>query len=245
MHYDIYRLSLKEWLLYAGNGTVFTGLSAYIFYRSYLVFLFFLPLGLLYPLYIKRDLQNKRLQELNLQFKEAILILASSLNAGYSVENAFSASRKELEILYGSSGLITREFMYMQSQMKINRPVEQVLMDFALRSGLDDVKNFAEVFAAAKHSGGELIGIINHTAGIIGDKVQVQEDIITLTASKQFEQKIMNMIPFFIVIYIDLTSPGFFDLMYHTKIGRILMSACLGIYLLAYGLAQKIMRIEV
>jgi len=127
----------------------------------------------------------------------------------------------------------------------MNRSVEQALSEFAGRSGLDDVKNFAEVFAAAKRSGGELVPIISHTADVIRDKVQVRQEILTMTASKQFEQRIMSMIPFFIVLYIDMTSPGFFNIMYSTGIGRILMTLCLVIYITAIAIARLIMKIEV
>jgi len=66
-----------------------------------------------------------------------------------------------------------------------------------------------------------------------------------MTASKQIEQKIMSMIPFFIVLYIDLTSPGFFNIMYSTGIGRILMTLCMIIYIVALVTAKLIMRIEI
>ena len=36
------------------------------------------------------------------QFKDAILAVASGLNAGYSVENAFAVSLKEMEEIHGS-----------------------------------------------------------------------------------------------------------------------------------------------
>jgi len=80
---------------------------------------------------------------------------------------------------------------------------------------------------------------------VIGDKVQVKEEILTLTASKRFEQNIMNLIPLIIVLYIDRTSPGFFTLMYTTIIGRIVMTGCLLFYLIALKLSWKILNIEV
>ena len=108
---------------------------------------------------------------------------------------------------------------------------------------IQDVDQFARVFAAAKRSGGELTDIISQTAGIIRDKIQVQEEIHTLTAARVFEQKIMNGIPFGIILYIDFTSPGFFHVMYETWLGRIFMTACLGIYVGAVFLAKKILDI--
>lgn len=204
-----------------------------------------LPLGFFYPLYEKYQKKKKRLLELAEQFKESMVILAASLSAGYAMENALAVSRDELILLYGEQGMITREFAYMVQQIRMNCPVEQVLAEFAERSGLEDVQNFAEVFVAAKRSGGDLSGIMRHTAEILRDKMQVKEEIYTLTASKQFEQKIMNLIPFFIVFYVEGSSPGFFAQMYGTGLGRMLMTGCLVLYLASYLLAWKILAIEV
>ncbi|WP_331666654.1 type II secretion system F family protein [Lacrimispora sp.] len=245
LNYETYDLTPVQWCLYGLQGLVIAGLFAYIFYRSTPSFLMFLPMVFIFPMIKKRELKEGRLQQLNLEFKEGILLLASFLSAGYSVENAFSASVKELGLLFGEEGMVSREFKHIESQIRMNRPVELALSDFAGRSGLDDVKNFAEVFAAAKRSGGELVLIISHTADVIRDKVQVRQEILTMTASKQFEQKIMSMIPFFIVLYIDLTSPGFFNIMYSTGIGRILMTLCMIIYIAALGISRWIMRIEI
>ena len=76
-------------------------------------------------------------------------------------------------------------------------------------------------------------------------KMQVKEEIITLTTSRQFEQKIMNMIPFFIIVYVEGSSPGFFDQMYCPGMGRVLMTMCLILYLTAFWLSERILDIEV
>ena len=156
--------------------------------------------------------------------------MASFLSAGYSIENAVAASGRELTLLYGADGLMAGEFEEMARGLRLNRTVESVFLDLGWRSGLEDVNNFAQVFAAAKRSGGDLVEIISHTAGVIRDKVQVEEEIHTMTASKAFEQKIMSLVPVLIVLYIDLTSPGFFDIMYRTMAGRLVMSGCLAVY---------------
>ncbi len=173
------------------------------------------------------------------------MLLASSLSAGFSIENALATSVDELSLLYGNNGLMVKELSFMVQQIRTNRSIEQVLEDFSQRSGLEDVQNFTEVFSVAKRSSGDVGSIMRHTAEIIRDKMQVQEEIITMTASRQFEQKIMNLIPFFIVFYVENTSPGFFDQMYNTRMGRVLMAICLCVYLCSYLLAQKILAIEI
>lgn len=245
IRYDRYRLSVMEWLRAVGTGAGLCGLFAYTFYRSWLMFGVFLPMACFCPLYERRKKKRQRQLMLASQFKEGMAVLASALSAGYSVENALVVSEQELTLLYGQDGLITREFAGMAQQIRMNRPVEQLLMDLTERSGLEDIKNFSEVFSAAKRSGGDLSSIMRHTADIIRDKIQVKEEIATLTASKKFEQKIMNMIPFFIVFFVDSASPGFFSQMYGTGLGRLIMTACLMAYLASYGIAQTILAIEV
>ncbi|MCI8659756.1 MAG: type II secretion system protein F [Lachnospiraceae bacterium] len=220
-------------------------LISFTFYRSIKVFLWISPLALVGAATERRKRIRQRKKELAVQFKESMMIIAASLSAGFSIENALSVSVEELSMLYGRDGMIVQEYAFMVQQIRTNRPVEKVLEDFARRSGLEDVQSFAEVFSVAKRSSGDLGSIMRHTAEIIRDKMQVREEILTMTASRQFEQKIMNMIPFFIVFYVESSSPGFFGQMYGTGMGRILMSICLVMYLISYVTAKKILEIEV
>ena len=245
VNYEQYHLTLKEWGMWAAAGVGACGAAAYVFYRSIVLFLILLPWGLLYPFFHKKELCRQRKEQLKSQFKEGVLILAAFLSAGYSVENALKASVNELILLYGPHGMLAGEFSWMAKQISLNSTAEQVLEDFARRSGIEEIQSFSQVFGVAKRSGGELVSIMTQTADSIRDKIQVYEEIRTMTASRQLEQKIMNLLPFFIILYIDMTSPGFFDLMYTTMLGRIFMTVCLAVYILAIWLAKRILDINI
>ena len=236
--YRVYHLTGQEWIRYLLEGTAVCAVTAYVFYRSFLAFVLMLPAGML-------ELCRRKKEELRLQFKEAIQIVASALAAGYSVENAFIASVRDLEEQYGKEGMITREFSYLASQLKMNRTVEALLSSFAKRSGLDEVENFSVIFTVSKRSRGELASVVHHVVHVISDRIQVREEILTMTAEKQFEQRIMNLMPYLIVLYVDLSSPGFFSQMYETAVGRVVMTGCLVVYLLAWRVSGKILQIEV
>ena len=124
-------------------------------------------------------------------------------------------------------------------------PIEKAFEELGEKSHIEDIKNFARVLKIAKRSGGELVSIINHTANIIHDKIRIKEEIVTLTAAKRFEQKIMNLFPIFIILYIDSTSPGFFTLMYTTFIGKAAMTLCLLLYIFAIYISDRLLNIEV
>ena len=243
--YREYRLSLLEWGRYLLEGAAACGLAAYVFYRSAIAFFLMLPAGFLWPFLQRKRLAGQRRERLRGQFREAVLILSSALAAGYSVENAFGASVPDLEQQYGRDGMITREFSYIAAQLRMNRTAEELLLSFAARSGIEEIESFAVIFSVSKRSRGELASVVNHVARVISDRVQVRGEIQMLTAEKQFEQKIMNLMPFGIVLYLDISSPGYFDPMYETAAGRIVMSVCLALYLGSCALASRILQIEV
>ncbi len=188
---------------------------------------------------------QKRQQLLLLQFREALSVLSSFLSAGYSSENALQSSLPELIHLFGEDALIVREYRLILKGIEMNRPVEELFADFGRRSGLDDIMNFAEIYIAARRSGGELVRIVSHASDVIRDKLSVKEEILTVNASRRYEQKIMNLLPFFIILYMNFTSPDFFFVLYTTLAGRLVMTGCLAVYVLAVLLAERILQIEV
>ena len=226
-------------------GICAAGAAAYACYRSWIVFAVLLFPAALAPRYMREIWKKKRLRQLELQFKEAIQHLSAALSAGYSVENAVTVVNRELEMIYGPKGMICRELAYMEQQMRMNCPIELLMNDLGRRSGLEDIENFARIFQIAKRSGGQLVPVICRTVQIMDDRFRVKEEIRTLTTSRQFEQKVMNATPLLMIFYIEATSPGFFDVMYTTMLGRVVMTACLAVYLLACYLAKKILDISV
>ena len=238
--------SKKEWLLYGSQGIGYLALLDFVFYRSVALFAVLVPMGICYPLILRKDLKRRRKEALKLHVQRMrSLSAASGLNAGYSVENAFAAALEEMDRLYGKDSMISQELRLILAKTRMNRAFGEALGDFARRSGLEDIQSFSEVFLAARKSGGELVRIIARTAEIIAEKIRIQEDIMTATAARRMEQRVMSAIPLLIVFYIELTSPGFFDLLYGTAAGRVVMTVCLGIYLGACSLSKRILEIRI
>lgn len=246
IRYTEYRLTAKDRLKYGIIGLGLAAMIARTIYKSLPVFLILGPVtAFLLPVFMKPKLKKARLERLTVQFREAIGILNGYISAGSSVENAFGTSAGQLEKLYGKNAEITAEFRRISVFVQLNRPVGEVLQDFADRSGLQDIRNFAEVFIIAGKTGGNLRDIIDRTATVLREKMAVGEEIINMTASRRYEQKVMDVIPFFIILYLDLTSPGFLDIMYTTLIGRLVMTGCLAMIAVAYFLSAKLLDIRV
>lgn len=204
-----------------------------------------IPLFILGLAGLKRDWKKGRQWKMNLEFKEGLQGIASALSAGYSIENAIQESRKDLEVLYGKDSILVKEFQMISTQLELNQPVEKTFDEFARRSGVEDIRNFAEVFRTARRSGGDLVAITRMTSERIGEKIEVKREINTILAGKKMEGQVMNLVPLGMILYFWLCSPGFLDCLYSGIKGRITMTLFLLIYLLAYGLNRRICDIKV
>lgn len=245
MNYEEYKFSKKELAIFCLQWIGIAGVTAYFFYRSVVVFMVLLPVFFLYLKWRKKEAIKKRKWELTLAFREAVVMVAGNLQAGNSVENAFKKVYADLKTLYGEHAEISREFRMIGRGLDNNMVLEALLMDFGDRSGVEDIKDFADIFGIAKRTGGNLKEIISDTADAISTKTEMRRELRILISEKQFEQRIMSVIPFFILIYIGFTSPGYFDSLYHNLQGIGIMTACLAAYLAALFWSMKITEIEV
>lgn len=186
-------------------------------------------------------MQNKLMGE----FKDGMLALNSALSAGYSIENGFRKALGELRLLYGQKAKIVRGFEQIVHKLELNGNVEDAIDGFAKAVNLEDALYFAEVFRYAKKSGGDLPAIIRKTTENISGKLEVKREIEIMIAGKRMEQKIMNLIPFAIILYIRLTAKEFVEPLYGNLFGVCVMAGCLLVYFLSIKWAEKIIDIEV
>lgn len=218
------------------------GILAYFFYRSFLAMIPLAVVGVLAFRRFSEDKAERAREELAVQFRECILSVAASLQAGYSVENAFLACRQDMVLMYGEDSLICGELSFIKRGLNVNITLEELLMDMAGRSGCDDIAQFAQIFSLAKRNGGNMAEIIRTSAGQIGKQIELRQEIRMLLGGKQMELNIMKVMPFGILLYIEMGNPGYFASLYHNLTGIVIMTGCLGIYLGAYLLGEYIMK---
>ena len=245
INYDTYIMSARQKITYSLFFIAIVFLMAYIFYHSIFISLLICPSGVLYLKYKKTALINARKKELNIEFKELLASLASSLSAGKSIERAFESSIDDLLILYpdGEADII-KETKIIISRLSLNTPIEEALSDFALRSGIADIKNFSDVIYTSKRTGGNLVQAVKNAAAIINDKIEIKQEIDTMLAARKFEQKVLNILPIGIILVLSTTSWEYMQPVFTTAIGRVVMTVCMLMIALSWLISSKIMNIK-
>lgn len=240
-----YQFGGKDRWCCVGMSLLLSAAISYLFYKS-VWGMAVLPISYLMirRRWIRRE-QEKRKGEIALEFKDAMQVVTTSLTAGYSMENAWREAEKELMERYGEGTLVGKEFEKMNASVRLNVPLEQLLVTFAKESEVEDILTFAEVFSFAKRGGGDFVRIIGTTTRHMREKVEIMQEIETVIAAKKMEQKIMNVVPLGILFYFNLASPEFLSVLYGNLLGVLVMTMALGAYVGAFKLAEHVLEIEV
>ncbi|MCH4192520.1 MAG: hypothetical protein LKF52_09445 [Butyrivibrio sp.] len=215
------------------------------FYRSWIATAILTPLFFPFYLSFKKKKEKRNCHELGNQFRDAILSVSASQKAGYSIENAFIAARKDMIQLHGKNSVIDRELLKITKGLANNIVLEKMLYELGERSRNADIREFAQVFAVAKRSGGNMTETMAGTIELIGKRMEVENEIEVLISARRMEARIMEAVPFGIVFYIELTNRGFFAPLYHNPAGIFLMTVCMTAYIAAYLMTERIIEIEV
>ena len=234
-----------EYAGYIAESILILAVIAWFFYRSAAALAVLSPLAV--PL-IKRSRlrhQEKKADVLRMQFKELMSCILTSMRAGESAENAFRGAYPEMLFLYGKNSMICSRLERIGSGMDNHVPLEDLLLNFAEESQVEEIREFSEVFAIAKRSGGNMAEILSRTISMIQSRADVENEIRIMVSARRMEQHIMDVVPFGIIVYIELTSEGYFDSLYHNAAGIAVMSVALTLYLAALALSEKILKIRV
>ena len=245
LSYNRYSFSLREWVQYVATSLLLCFLVNDLCYRSLISFFLLLPFCFLYLPFKRKQLLYEKRKRLYHQFRDALNSINAAVSAGYSLENAVSEARKDLTRIYGITSEMVLELSYMETQMRLSVPVEKLFYELGQKSQVEDIRNFSEIIAQAKRTGGNLRETLEKSARIIEEKIDVKKEIDSLLSAKKMEHTFMSLMPAGIILYMRLTSPGFLDVLYHNIAGACIMTICLLIYLTAFFFGRRIVQIEI
>ena len=244
-NYEPYSFSTGEWVITIAGGIGVGTFVAWLCYHSVLAAPLVAVIAAGVVRWRKCVLLERKKEQLHYHFKEFISAFHTALRAGYSVENGIKSAKADLEKLYGKEDILVQELTEMVHQMEFQVPAEQLFLNLGRRSGIEDIRTFAEMLIIAKRTGGNLSGILQNTWRTLVEKIDTRQEIQTVIASKKYEQTVMSLMPACIILYLRFTFSGFIERLYGNLAGVLVMTICLTIYAGAFLLGRRMIRIEV
>jgi tight adherence protein B len=130
---------------------------------------------------------------MELQLRDAMYSIITSLKAGLSMNSALIKCQSELERIHAGQKEkpMLEEFIKIKNDLSMGLSVDDALMNFKKRVNLDDVDDFVTSIVTVRQKGGNLIEVIDSTASMISDKIAIKMDIRRMTAGKKWRRKFL------------------------------------------------------
>lgn len=241
--YNVYIPSKKEKVLWFILGTVVSGVVLYVFYESIIAsILFGAVCGYFFIPIRTNQVIKKRKKRLTTQFRGLLDALSTSIGAGKNMFDSFTSAAEDLSVQFSIEADIVKEVNLIRIGLDNNIQIEDLLLNFAERSGIEDVKNFANVFATCYKKGGNIKDVIKNTASIIGDKIEIQMELETMVSGQKNEQNIMLVMPVFFIVVMKSMGGDLIDL--KSPVGILSVTIAIVIFVLAYFISKKILNIK-
>lgn len=190
-----------------------------------------------------KALEEKRKQELSLQFRALLEALAVSLSSGMNMTDSLQAACKDLRMEYSDKADIVVEVEEMILGLQNNIAIEEMMMSLGDRSENTDIKNFATVFSVSYRAGGNMKDIVRRTGNIISEKIEISGEIETALSSNKLQFKAMMIIPVVMMLMLRGMSRDF-AASFSTVPGIAATTVAIGFFIIAYLSGQKIMDIK-
>lgn len=191
------------------------------------------------------NMEHKNRMQVAMEFLALLEQMSAALYAGVSFENSYVRAVRALQEQYGSDARLCGVLENGIVQLGMNVPLVQVFTYLAEQTALEDIVLFSGVAAIAHKNGGNLMQVIAQASGHIREKQRTDQEIAAMISAKKMEQSIMCGMPLAMLVYMKLSNPGYFSVLYHTVSGALFMSACLAVMLIAYLLGRHCVDIQI
>ncbi|MDP3448428.1 MAG: type II secretion system F family protein, partial [Eubacteriales bacterium] len=92
--------------------------------------------------------------------------------------------------------------------------------------------------------GGNLSVILQNISDTINQRIQLRGEIRTLTSAGRMSGYIIGLLPVFIILILMLINPGYIDMFFTTRSGRIMLLICVVMESIGFSIVNKIVNIK-
>ena len=243
-NYKKYSLDLREMIILGAASLIVSLLCGWLFYNTFLGIVATPVILVLVKTPLEEYLMERRVRNLRNQFRDVLYSFSSSFAAGAHMEEAMEIAVVHINDIYGRESDMSKELMFMIKKMKDTAGSDTELwMNLAERSGVEDIEDFASVFAACRDAGGNLVQAVDRAAALIVEKINIENELRTLFSQKKTEGRMVGIMLVAMILFLRISSPSYLDLMYESALGRILMTGAATAMIYSIYLTEKITKV--
>lgn len=173
------------------------------------------------------------------QVLKAVIIMNNAFKAGKSTMQAVEIAALELP------APLNYEFKKMSDEMKYGLSIDVVFERLSKRIDSEAISYLSSSLIILNKTGGNIIKVFSSIERTLFNNQKLEEELKNLTASSNMVVKILICVPFIFAFLIFLLSPTYFNPLFSSPLGYLVILMIFLIFVVYIWFLQKIMKVKV
>lgn len=232
-------LTAEQWLLVRVAAVLVPMLTAAGLFPTSFSLLFISGVsGYFAPRFLLNQRRKMRAREFEAALPDMLLLVASSLRSGFSLEQAIVTAADQ------SDGPAAQQMKRATQELRIGLPLEVALGRVAERMASRDFGWVVSALQIQRKSGGNLSELLSTAAKTVRERAEIRREVLTLTAEGRLSANVMMIMPFGLLGFMLVTQPGYVEPLWTTDMGRLMSTVAAIMLALGWVAMRELVQVE-
>lgn len=190
------------------------------------------------PLFYIRHKRQKRFEQFELNFPDALDSLGRAMRAGHAFAAGMDMVANE------AIPPVSTEFRKTLEEWRLGQSWDEALEHLGERVPLNCVSLFVASVHVQVKSGGKLHEILGRISETLREASSLEGEIKAISAHGRITGLILTLIPIGIAAVLNYAAPGHLDILTESPVGRLMLAGALVALIAAHFVIQKILDIK-
>jgi tight adherence protein B len=213
--------------------------TVFLLSHSILIALASVPLAMMLPKKYLARMRKKRIEAVEKQLPDALLMMSGALRAGASFPAALEAVVSE------SAPPISQEFDLLMREIRLGIDLDIAMRNVEKRIPIPDFLMVTAAVTIAREVGGNLAEALESVARTLREKLQMEGKIKALTSQGRMQGIVMTCLPLFLMLVLRFMEPKAMAPLFSEPVGWATLAVIGVMETLGYLSISKITNIDV
>ena len=204
-----------------------------------LLAIFALVLILVLPKKIYTWMRQRRIDKIQQQLPDGLMMVAGSMRAGLGFTPALESLARDVE------PPLAQEFALVLREQRMGVKLDDALQHFNDRVPVQDVTLFVSAVSISREVGGNLAESLASLSETLRRRLIMEGKVKSLTAQGRLQGIVMALMPVGLIGFLSFAYPDTMHAMYHTPMGWVVIGIAAVMEYLGYRMCRKIMSIDI
>lgn len=198
----------------------------------------FVVVCVLIPVLVVWRTRASRMRKFTQKLPEALDVANRSLAAGHPLPAAIALVAREMPDPIGT------EFGLLSDELTYGVTLDDALINLADRVGVEDLNLLAISLSVQAGTGGNLVEILHNLSKTLRDRFMLRAKVKAISSEGRITAIFMSAYPFLLYGMIKLISPTYFDPVWESGYGTIVVTVLLAIMVIGNIILYKMVNFE-